>query len=90
MGGPRPAPSRGVSPKEGHLSCTEKEQERKRERNREGESVGAQQEVQDKQTQSQGARGWAAAWQLAGCSEAFGRGSALGLLYTGLARLSSI
>lgn len=32
MGGPRPAPDGGVSPKKGHLSCTEKEQEREREK----------------------------------------------------------
>lgn len=32
MGGPRPAPSRGISPKKGHLSCTEKERRSKREK----------------------------------------------------------
>ena len=37
MGGPGPAPSGGVSPKKGHLSCTEKETRSKREKERERE-----------------------------------------------------
>lgn len=86
MGEPRPAPSRGISPKKGHLSCTEKEQERKK-RKRRGQW---QLSGRHRQTQNQGGDGWAAIRKVAGCGLAFVRGAvasqggALGLMPAGI------
>lgn len=54
MGDPRPAPSRGISPKKGHLSCTEKERRNKREKEK-----GSQWQLsgRHRQTQKQGGGG---------------------------------
>lgn len=57
VGEPQPAPSRGIAPKKGHLSCTEKERRNKRKRKGvSGSSAGGI----DKQAENQGGGVWAA------------------------------
>lgn len=93
-GEPGPAPGGGVSPKKGHLSCTEERRSKreKEKRKREVESVTARGKAQDNELRSRGSGGGACPQQVAGCGQAFGRGvmasqsGALGLP-VGLARL---